>query len=282
MSNAKDADMPAHHRILLVGPTGSGKTAQIWSLPGRKFAYIFDPNSMRTIRGCDVDYELWLPEIQDLDITLKGFNKGSRSDKPARPKEPKLWTEWGDDVNKKYDSRFFDDYDWIIFDSLTFLSKAAMGRQLYINGRYGDIEELADYRVVGSKLSDVFSNICSLPLNILATGHFQVFQDEKTKKLITQIRLPGSSRDILPLVFTDVWMTTTEEDDEGVHYLVRTKPEPRGLQDIRCSISGLDTYEDVTIKVFSDQAAGKAGIGALLHREDRFVKRSKEDALHQR
>jgi hypothetical protein len=242
-------------------------------LPGRKFAYIFDPNSMRTLKGLDLDYELWLPELQDMDAMLKAFNKDPKtgqkykSDKPIKPKEPVLWPNWGDDVNEKYDKGFFDNYDWLIFDSLTFLSQSAMARQLFINGRYGDIEELADYRVVGNKIADVFSNICSLPINIYATGHLQVFQEDKTKKLITQIWLPGKGRTILPLIFTDVWLAKTEEDGDDVRYMVRTKPEPRGLQDIRTSIPGLDIEEDVTIRTFNDSIQGKAGIGALLNRE---------------
>lgn len=273
--NAKDADFAAYERILVVGPTGSGKSAQIWTLPGRKFAYIFDPNSMQTLRGCDIDYELFLPEVLEMDATLKGFNKGAKSDRLTSKREPTVYLDWVENVNEKVEKGFFDQYDWLIFDSLTFLSKATMDRQLYINGRYGDIEDLADYRVVGSKLADVFQSIVSLPINIYATGHLQTFQDEKTKKITTNIWLPGKARNILPLIFTNVWLAKTEEDEDGgLVHLIRTKPEPRGLQDIRTSIPGLEAEENVTIRSFSSlqHVGAKGGIGALLeHRSQNVV-----------
>lgn len=254
-----------------MGKTGSGKTAQIWTLPGRKFAYIFDPNSLSTLKGCDLDYEVFQPDFTEMDATLKGFNKNPATgkqyagDKPKKPKEPLVYMNWVDDINEKTEKGFFKDYQWLIFDSLTFLNKAVMDRQLYINHRYGDVEDIADYRVVGSKLTDVFNSIVGLPLSIYATGHYNTFQDEKTKKIETQIMLAGKARNYLPLMFTNVWLAGVEEGEKGqVKYTIRTKPDPRGLQDVRSSIQGLNTIEDVTIKGFGDLAQG--GIGALLKR----------------
>jgi len=270
MPNAKDpASKADQFRVMLVGPTGSGKSAQTWSLPGRKFAYIFDPNTLPTIRGCDVDYEEFFPEFTEVDATLKGFNKGSKSDILKGPKrEPTVYMDWVENINEKMAKSFFADYNWLIIDSATFLSKATMDRQLYINGRYGDVEDIADYRVVGSKLAEVFGAIAAVPnLNILLTGHLSTFQDDKTKKIVTQIWLPGKARNILPLVFTDVWLTKTEETSDGkIRYLVRTRPEARGLQDIRCSIPSLNVEEDVTIDSFDKLIPGQGGIGKLLAR----------------
>lgn len=271
MKNAKDASALTNQRILLVGRTGSGKTSQIWTLPGRKFAYFFDPNSLASIRGCDLDYEEFYPEPLETDATLKGFNKGARSDKPSSKLEPTLYLRWGQDLTDKVESGFFKDYDWLIFDSLTFLSRAVMARNMWINGRYGGVEELADYRIVGSKMSEVFTSITSLNLNILSTGHIDTFQDENTKKIETKIKLPGSARDILPLVHTNIWLAFPETegkgDKENVRYKVRTVPESRGLQDIRTSLRGLSPIEDVTIEDFDNPT--KSGIGALLAKAER-------------
>ena len=129
--------------------------------------------------------------------------------------------------------------------------------------RYGDIEELGDYRVVGTKISDLFSSIAAMPINILATGHLQVFQDEKTKVLETSLQLPGRSRNMLPLLFTNIWLATTSDTEKGVRYEVRTQPEQRGLRDIRTSLKGLSAVEDVTIPKF-DTNAVEHGIGRLL------------------
>ena len=268
MPNAKDVTVTPHRRILLVGKTGSGKSAQTWTLPGRKFAYIFDPNTLTTLSGSDVDYETFYPDFLEMDATLKGFNKGSKSDKlpQASRREPNTYMKWVEDMNARVESGFFKDYDWIIFDSLTFLVKATMDRQLYINGRYGDIEELGDFRIVGSKLSDVFNSIVSLPINIYATGHLSSFQDEKTKKIETQLLLPGKARAMFPLMFTDIWLAYTDEGEKGgVSYKIRTIPDTRGLQDIRTSLKDLKAVEDVTISKF-DGDSSRYGIGAILQR----------------
>lgn len=284
MPNAKDAALTTTERILIVGKTGTGKTAQIWTLPGRKFAYILDPNSMATLRGCDLDYETFYPDFLEMDATLKGFNKGAKSDKlpTGTKREPTVYMKWVDDINKKVESGFFKNYDWLCIDSLTFLSKATMDRQLYINNRYGEIEELADYRVVGSKIADVFNSLSGLDINLYCTGHISVFQDDKTKKIETQLMLPGKARNILPLLFTNVWLSTVEDGEKGkARYLIRTTPEPRGLQDIRSGIRGLQPQEDVTI---TDLGTAKmaGGLGALLKRSrSQSANIRTQDAVHQ-
>lgn len=265
MPNAKDVSpQDAHKRILLVGNTGAGKTTQIWSLPGRKFVYIFDPNSMSSLRGCDVDYEEFMPDIASLDMSLKGFNKGSKSDKSSSREAPNVFTNWVEDFNKRYDEQFFAQYDWLCFDSATFLTKALMDRQLFINGRYGEVEDRPDYKIVGAKLADIFANISGMKINILMTGHIATYQDEKTQRIDTQLNLPGRARGALPLQFTDIWLAHTADAEKGgVRYLVRTVPEGRGLQTIRCSVKGLKPVEDVTID-FARPA--ETGIGKLLRK----------------
>lgn len=269
MPNAKDATAPPTKRILIAGRTGTGKTTQIWSLPGKKFAYIFDPNALSTLiaspphrmQGCDLDYELFLPEMSDVDTSLKGFNKGSKDDNVRKRRvEPQLYNRWEDDVL----GRDFSGYDWLILDSLTFLSKAVMDRQLFINNRYGGTEEIADYKVVGSKMAEVFGALTGAPINLFCTAHLSVYQDEKTSKLATELYLPGRARTIIPLQFTDIFQAVTKEDDKkGTIHEIRTKPDPKGLQDIRTSIPSLETFEDVTIPRFDDRSV-EYGIGALL------------------
>ena len=267
MPNAKDRTVETtYQRLLVVGRTGSGKTSQIWTLPGRKFLYVFDPNAMATLRGCDIDYEEYYPDFLQLDATLKGFNKGSKSDRLQDRREPTLYLRWVEDINKKVAEGFFKPYDWLVFDSLTFLVKAIMDRQAYINNRYGEVEERGDYRVVGSKTADLFTSICSLPINIYATGHVRAYENETTHKVDTELSLPGRSRTALPLMFTSIWEATYENTEKGGPYFIRTKPDPRGLKDIRSSIQGLDTMHDVTIKGFNNDAAGKQGIGLIVSR----------------
>jgi len=229
---------------------------------------VFDPNTLATISGCpDTDFVRFLPEFTDMDATLKGFNKDASGrkypgDRPKRAKEPTLYMRWVDHINEFEAQKLYEQYDWLVFDSMTFVSKSVMDRQLFINNRYGDIEELGDYRIVGSKLADVFGTISSLPINIYSTGHIQTYEDDKTKKIVTQIMLPGKARGMLPLSHTETWETRAGE--KAGTYEVKTVPEARGLQEIRTSMKGLKPVEDVTIKDFRN--ATRYGIGALLER----------------
>ena len=144
MPNAKDITGLPPQNIMVIGETGSGKTTQIRTLPGKKFVYIFDPNALASLKGCDCDYEVFMPNALELDATLKGFNKGSKSDRMEGGSriEPTTYPNWVNDINKRVADGFFDDYNWICFDSLTFLGKAIMDRQCFINNRYGKVEEL--------------------------------------------------------------------------------------------------------------------------------------------
>ena len=263
MPNAKDAANSTYHNILLVGPTGSGKTTQIRTLPGKKFAYLFDPNALASLRGADVDYEEWLPDALELDTTIKGFNKGSKSDRPPSAKEPRIYVDWVADLTKKAEEEFFASYDWVCFDSLTFLQKSVFDRQMYLNNRFGGVEELADYRVVGSKLSDLFSSITSEQTNIFCTGHLQTFQDEKTKVITTQLNLSGQARGTIPLMFSDIWLAKNSSTEDTLKYQIQTRPAARGLDTIRSSVSGLEMYEDVTIENISNPET--YGIGKILN-----------------
>lgn len=263
MPNAKDAETKSFQRILLVGDTGSGKTTQIATLPGKKFVYIFDPNALESLRGFDVDYEEFLVDELELDATIKGFNKNARpDDRSPSNVEPQQYMRFINDFNDKSKEGFFNDYDWIIFDSLTFLQKILMDRQMWINKRYGGVEELADYRVVGSKESDVFRSITSMKINIFCTGHLRTWQDEITKKVSTELNLMGSAKTIMPLMYTNIWLAQCMTEGDKQKYIIRTVPDRRGLQNIRSSLRGLKPEEDVTIADFSKPE--QFGIGKLL------------------
>ncbi len=263
MPNAKDISAKTGQNILVIGNTGSGKTSQIWTLPGRKFVYVFDPNALASLAGLDCDYETFFPDTQELDATLKGFNKGAKSDNiPGSRREPTAYVRWVEDLNKRVADGFFDAYDWLCFDSFTTLSGTVMDRQTYINNRYGRVEELGDYRIVGSKLANVFRSIATLDINCYYTGHIREFQDEKTKKITTELLLPGSAKSLIPIVMSNIWEAIPDNQGKDTKYIIKTRPERRGLQCIRSSFDFLDAEHDVTIQDFS--RADNYGVGAIL------------------
>lgn len=276
MPNAKDATGAAYQRILVAGRGAAGKTAQVWTLPGKKFAYLFDPAARNTLAGLDIEYEEFLPEAGDLDASLKGFNKGSKDDTlkgPNKARAPQIYVNWTEDFNKRVDDGFFNTIDWLIFDSYTLFQNAVMDRILWLNGRYGAIEELSDYRVSGSKVADISRYIFSLPTNIYATCHLNTYQDEKTKKLDTQINLSGKGRTLIPLLCNSIFELRSSTDEKTGHIML-TKPEPRGFSDIRTSLRGLKPIEDLEIKNWAQPEA--YGIGNLLKKSGQLLLNSQK------
>lgn len=75
MPNARTAHESSTHKFLLLGDTGSGKTTQFLTLPGRKFIYLFDPNAILSLQGHDIDYEEFLPD--SLNLSIKSLSKSS-------------------------------------------------------------------------------------------------------------------------------------------------------------------------------------------------------------
>jgi hypothetical protein len=137
MPNTKDLGEDTQLRFLLCGYPGSGKTTQALTLPGKKFAYVFDPNALQALRGADIDYEIFLPDAQDVDLSAKTLKSGI-GDKPRRRKEPLTYMNWEKDFDDKYDSGFFDNYDWVVFDSFTNFLDIIMDRFFILMVAWGN------------------------------------------------------------------------------------------------------------------------------------------------
>lgn len=272
MPNAKDDAVAIPERkILAVGAVGAGKSTLFATLPGRKFAYAFDPNAKLAYRGYDIEYEEFLPQTGELDTLIKSFNKNAKlSDRPTgRLPEPTVYNRWVADWNKRVTDKFFQPGDWIGFDSVTSLVNAIMDRQLWINNRSGESEDQADAKLVGITLTNIFRQVAAEKCNLYVTAHTQEFQDDKTKRITTSLYSPGRSRRQIPMLFTDIIeLVTADEAGKRGRWIV-TQAGARGFQDIRTSFQGLTPLVDVTI---ADRAnPTRYGLGKLLADEAKKI-----------
>lgn len=264
--NAATAGGREAETLFIVGRTGSGKSTQLLTLPGKKFSYCFDPNARIAYRNDpNTDYIEFLPDTDELELRLKGFNKGSLSDrsKVARSTEPQLYLQWEADLVARFNSGFFNDYKWVAIDSATFLIEAMMDRQMYLDQRAGEPPDQGDYRVVGDAFRRIMLNFSSRGFNLYITGHINEYTDDKTARTVTQAMLPGRSRVLSPLMCANVWQASFNDEGKNT-YLMRTRPDPRGMKDLRCSIDGLDEIIDVTIK--DKTHPEQYGVGAILNK----------------
>lgn len=264
MPNARTAEEISTRKYLLLGDTGSGKTTQLLTLPGRKFAYLFDPNAILSLQGHDVEYEEFLPDR--LNLSVKSLSKDKGGDKTTNYAS-KLYVEWEKDFDDRIKKGFFDDYDVISFDSITTLLDLIMDRVLTINGRAGTWPQQDDY---GPQMQ-TFTNICrqmmALNKTIFMTGHMETKKDELVGRIFRTPMMTGRLRTKIPLLFSDIFVCEAENDGKGnVKHKLQTVPD-RITTSIRTTMKGLKPFEDVTID-WSKPVEGQ-GLGGLLEIHNR-------------
>jgi hypothetical protein len=259
MPNARDikhSQVPP--KIFLMGDTGSGKTSQFLTLPGRKFIYLFDPNALLSLEGHDLDYEEFYPDVLPLNITPLAKD-GRKDTSKLKDTGSDLYVKWEEHFEKRAESGFFDQYDWLGLDSFTTFSDMVMDRVLTLNGRSGQWPQQDDYGPQMNAISKVVRTATNLGCGLFCTGHTDVMQDDLTKRIYRLPLLTGRLRKKIPLLFSEVMYTEAAPDGKGgTDFTVMTKPD-RMTGTIRVSVKGLAPVEKVNID-FSRSPIGQ-GIG---------------------
>lgn len=267
MPNATQARETSTRKFLLLGDTGSGKTTQILTFPGKKFCYLFDPNAILSLQGHDVDYEEFLPD--QLNLSVKSLTKGKGDNTTNYVND--LYKEWEDDFNNKIKEGFFDAYDLIAFDSATTLLDLIMDRVLTINGRAGQWPQQDDYGPQMNTFNAICRQLTALGKTVLMTGHLETKKDELLQRIFRQPMMTGRLRTKIPLLFSDIFICEAENDGRGkINHKIQTVPD-RITTTVRTTIKGLEAYEDVTIKWKDDKGNPLSpvgqGIGGILNWE---------------
>jgi len=265
MPNAKDATQEelGKPKFLLVGPTGSGKTAQILTLPGKTFAYLFDPSSLLTLKGHDIEYEIFLPGKANLAAVSLSRGKG---DPVMEEDASEIYTRWAKDADEKIKNNYFDQFENICFDSFTTFSDIVMDRVLKINGRVGKFPQEDDWPAQMTTIANVVKTLITLDKTLLFTAHDEFKQDGVTKRMQNVILLTGRLRVKIPLLFSEIWHMESASTANETKYQAQTRPDKMNPA-IRCTLrrsseKTLDMFEDITIKNWSNPKA--YGIGKIL------------------
>lgn len=269
MPNASDYTKDKEvRRILLLGNTGTGKTSQFLTLPGRKFAYLFDPNAILSLRGHDVEYEEFLPNMINLDA-VPSSEKGKAAAMAKRvmtAQNADQYSKWERDFNEKGHAGYFNQFDWIGIDSATTLLDLIMEQLLTLEGRQGQFPQQNDWGPQMVVFTNIIRTMMSLNKPLFLTGHLKTDKDEFTQKIVQLPLFTGQLREKIPLLFSDIFVTTAVTDPAkgNVKYLLHTVPNTRETP-IRTSIRGLKPVEDVTID-WTKPVVGQ-GLGGILARD---------------
>lgn len=265
MANTKNLQGSDHESVLLIGTPGSGKTTQFRTLAahGKMFLYVFDPNALSSLEGADIEYEMFSPDL--LDINVRPLSNKAKADRIIQADEPTTYPRWEKHFDEAYNSGFFDKFDYIGIDSFTTFSDAVMDRVLYLNGRLGKQPEQDDWSAQMITIQNVARTLSTLTKLFVATAHEEVRQDELTKRVFWQPVLTGRLRTRIPLLFSNIFRCVS---DQGQWFFDTVSD--REHQYVRTSIKGLEPEIDVTIKDF--ERAGDYGLGAILKKSGKLTR----------
>lgn len=258
VANAKDAVATEQHRFLVLGDPGGGKTTQFQTFRGKKFAYLFDPSALLSLRGGDIDYEQWTP--MNLNLAVTSLKKERGGDKKSFDQST-LYMEWEEDFNKKLESGFFDPYDWIMFDSCTTFLDLIMDRVLSINGRFGQWPNEDDYGPQMITFINVCRTLTSMGKGLYMTAHLDIRQDKLTQKIWRKPMMTGRLTVKIPLLFSDILLAEAQVVGDAATWVLQTVPD-KMTTTLRTSIKGLEAFENVTID-WSKPVEGQ-GLGGIL------------------
>lgn len=259
-NNARDVTANEPRKILLLGDTGAGKTTQFLTLPGRKYMHIFDPNAMLTLRGFDLDYDEYLPTT--IPAAVASLSKEKPGDKRGVTTSA-VYQKFESEFDERLKSGFFDQYDWIGFDSVTTLLDLIMDRLLTINGRFGQWPHEDDWGPQMISFTNICRTVTAMGKNSFFTGHMQDKQNRKTGASRRVPLMTGSLIQRIPLLFSDILGCETDTDNEGrVVYRLCTVRDVE-FTVIRTSMRGLEPYEPATIDWKKDPVG--QGLGGVLN-----------------
>jgi AAA domain len=262
--NAKDVVGADHLSFLLVGSPGSGKTTLFRTLPGRGFLYIFDPNALASLEGMDVEYEIFSPDLLDINVQPLSSDKNKAHFKAMKAKEPIAYTDFERTLDQHLDTGFLREFDWIGMDSFTTFSDMVMDRVTWMNERFGKQPEQADWSAQMMTIQNVARSITAQNKMLVCTAHEEVRQDEKTKQILVQPWLTGKLKVRLPLLFSNIYRCVSD----GGAYFVQTSNHSM-YKYMRSSLKGLSN-EDIDVTIPYDPASKEFidpqehGLGKLL------------------
>lgn len=259
MPNAKEAVNWGKPAFLLMGNAGAGKTTQLLTLPGKKYAYLFDPRAINSLKGYDIEYDAFLAD--DLQLGAVSLSKGRSDPKNPKKKPGDLYNRWEKDFEKKQSEGFFDQFDAIMFDSFTTFSDMVMDRILEINGRAGQFPQQDDWGGQMQTISNVIRTFVAMDKVLLCTAHEELKQDEGTKRMQNTILLTGRLRIKLPLLFSELLHMECASTPTDIKYQIQTRPD-RLNPAIRTSFKGLDMFHDVTVKNWANPE--NYGLGKIM------------------
>jgi len=252
MPNMKD--MQVAHNFFLVGHGGSGKTSQFLTLPGKKFAFLFEPAAFATLKDFDIDYEYFpLSRVESLYTAAhKALRTVEDEDAlPLRRFDSVLQDYMGEGTLDKYDS--------ILLDSTTSMYEASKQSVLAMSKRAGSVPDMGDYNVAQINILSTVMWLAGLGKYVMITAHPQSPAEKRREYCYIGLgptrSTPGAGQ------FTNVLLMERKDNGRYVACGSRDNDHWPGLG-FRTSFPALREELDVTIADWKNPE--NYGLGKLI------------------
>ncbi len=248
------------YKILLAGDTGSGKTSQFETMPGPRYAHIFDPAAHNSLTLKEGEYDNFFPSPSDLSIMPRKDHAGEKG------KAPSLYVRWATKFQQQVNSGFFDNVGSFMLDSATLLGLALLSHQRFLGGK----DERRDHLLAGEVMVEALWLVFTLPCHVLVTMHTKHVEEKvgeaKTGRTTNRLTVPGASQLMLPRLTSACLYTSLVESKAGPRYHILTRPQPK-WPSVRTprGWGELPLWHDVTIEDWKKPEA--YGLGKLMRGE---------------
>jgi hypothetical protein len=214
-TKAKDMEESTLIKALLVGKSKSGKSTSATTIPGRKLVIDTD------LRGDAY------AGFDNIDII--------RVDEPDLDK-PQAWNNivtLREDIWEEINAKTFP-YDGIIWDGLSSLSRYAMNQALQLRDSMGKLmgrgpgggPAQPHYLPQMNEMSKHIFNCIAMPVHVVFTGHYYVYEDEKTNQMDWLPKMIGNIRTEVGSWFNETYACYRDgSKPENMKYVWQTFPD---------------------------------------------------------
>lgn len=225
--------------LLLLGETGTGKTITASTGRGPVVIDSFDPGGTKGLEK----------EIKAGKVFVDA--RWERED----PKNPTVFAAWEKEFDRRLKEGFFNGIGTYVLDSATTWADAIMNSILKKSGIAGEAPRFTkDYGpqkiIIRNKLQKMFS----LPCDFILTGHLEAQKDEVTGKVKLRFLTTGKGVVTIPLLFDEIYVTTTKESSSGVKYQLLTARTGTYLAATRIGRGKFETYEEPNLTALLKKA----------------------------
>lgn len=214
MANTKNITTEKGMKILLYGPSGTGKTELASTFPNPHFVDL--DNGMLSLSGKDIKY-ITISNKTTTDPDFLSTVGEKLASKDAYTKAAKLIEYWANNLTPK---------DTLVVDSFSFLNEYAMDYVLRLAGQA--TPRIQDWGAAQGMLINILEQINDVACNVIIIAHNQFVKDEQSGFVSWLPDTIGKLATKVSVYFDEVYLTGVERgkgtEREQVIYYIDTVP----------------------------------------------------------